>query len=1274
MKYFQQVLITLLLPVGLILPNLAAGASSKSVPAEAVSQTTASYGASRYVRVPGEFARGLASLGLEPLHAYDYGSFRWLELTQADYIRLQASHVPYLEDSSAGEVNVPGYRFDPLAGGEPDVAASLRSIEGETGFRLVQFHGPLIDEWLADVAATGAQVLQYYPHNTYLLWATPEQASRSAALPSVRWVGSFHPAYKINADLAGRSGLVLNVAVFFYNDGDLARTLSAISSLGGSLLDSYPAQPDKTFYEAIFALDSSSFDNVAQLNTVLWLGYAHPEPVLDDEMSSQILAGNYTSGVPFTGYQAWLTSVGVNGSGVTWAVIDTGVDYDHPDLGPHIVGGYNFPGACSYTGEPGSDCPGGGHGTHVAGIVGGDASGGFADPDGFLYGLGVAPAYGIYAMNSLSAPAWPPTGGWQEHSKRAVIGGAIGGNNSWTTGEGTAHGYQSSERTHDLMVRDGNFDTAASAEPFIEVFSAGNSGPSASSLTAPKEAKNLIVTASSRNYRAGNIDAISSFSSRGPAVDGRYVPTIAAPGETIASARNDDGGSCSNAIPSTNSLYAFCSGTSMAAPHTSGAITLITEWWRGFNGGSDPSPAMAKALLVNGAVDMGSADIPNFNEGWGRIHLPNLIDNGTYMVYEDQGHLFQNTGESRVLSVGVLDPAKPLKVTLAWSDAPGGVGADPALVNNLDLSVQNGGNTYLGNWFSAGWSVTGGSPDTINNLENVYIQSPGSSATITVQATNIAGDGLPYNGDLTDQDYALVCYNCTLGTDFLLDASPLSQAVCAPDEAGYTVDVTPVMGFSTPVSLSTAITPTSALTTTFSVNPVTPAGSTVLTVGNTASTGAASYDIAITGQALTLTHVVSVTLDVYPALAGAPVLVSPADGASGQPLQPTLVWESAVLPSTYDLQVARDLAFSDVVESAAGLTTSSYTLTVVLDTAAQYYWRVRTTDTCGTGAYSAPFSFNTYVAPADCPVGRVPVQLYQQGFESGDGGWMHSGTQDTWGLSDVRTSSGTWSMHALDPGSVSDQMLTSPPVSLPDGIAPLTLQFWNYQWIEDATTGCYDGGLLEISQDGGATWAQIESDLLTDPYDGAIRTGTGNPLAGLNAWCGDPQDWLNSVVALDGFAGETVQFRFRLGSDNAIGREGWYVDDVLVQACVLDGYAAAWSAPSELDGQPGEVVIHTFSLQNLGLSETYTITLAGNAWETEIISGTQVKLLAGSSAEIVVQVRVPDNPLEVVLPSDSFTLTATPQTQPAVSFDVLGTTNAVASPPGYGIFLPVIER
>ena len=79
-----------------------------------------------------------------------------------------------------------------------------------------------------------------------------------------------------------------------------------------------------------------------------------------------------------------------------------------------------------------------------------------------------------------------------------------------------------------------------------------------------------------------------------------------------------------------------------------------------------------------------------------------------------------------------------------------------------------------------------------------------------------------------------------------------------------------------------------------------------------------------------------------------------------------------------------------------------------------------------------------------------------------------------------------------------------------------------------------------------------------------------NPLAGLQAWCGDPQDWTRSIVDIDAFAGQTVSFRFRLGSDTSVSREGWYLDDVRVQSCAggapifTDGFesgnASSWSA------------------------------------------------------------------------------------------------------------------
>jgi hypothetical protein len=73
----------------------------------------------------------------------------------------------------------------------------------------------------------------------------------------------------------------------------------------------------------------------------------------------------------------------------------------------------------------------------------------------------------------------------------------------------------------------------------------------------------------------------------------------------------------------------------------------------------------------------------------------------------------------------------------------------PALVNNLDLTVDTNGNTYRGNVFSAGWSTTGGTADIKNNVENVFVQSPGGEAVITINATAIVGDGVYYSGDTT---------------------------------------------------------------------------------------------------------------------------------------------------------------------------------------------------------------------------------------------------------------------------------------------------------------------------------------------------------------------------------------------------------------------------------------------------------------------------------------------------------------------------------------------
>jgi hypothetical protein len=225
-----------------------------------------------------------------------------------------------------------------------------------------------------------------------------------------------------------------------------------------------------------------------------------------------------------------------------------------------------------------------------------------------------------------------------------------------------------------------------------------------------------------------------------------------------------------------------------------------------------------------------------------------------------------------------------------------------------------------------------------------------------------------------------------------------------------------------------------------------------------------------------------------------------------------------------------------------------------LDTNTVHYWRVGSSNPCGAGVWSDVWYFVTVSLPGDCGLGTMPAVHFFDDFEGGAPGWTHSSATgpDTWTLDSGITGShsGSYVYHANDHDTYSDQRLVSPAVTLPADGTPITLQFWNYQSIEDSSGGCWDGGIVEISTDDGATWSYLVTErMLTDPYDGEVYA-FGDEFDG---WCGDPQAWLNSVVDLDDYAGETVRFRFRMGTDGSVGHDGWDIDDVKVQSCTEGG-------------------------------------------------------------------------------------------------------------------------
>jgi hypothetical protein len=610
----------------------------------------------------------------------------------------------------------------------------------------------------------GAISVQYVPHDSYVAWMTSAAARRMASLDSVRETRRLSAAEKIHPYLEDRGELRLHVLA---RSSELGSTVNALGGLGEIVAI---GGRGRTVADVFLTANADEVHRIASLSAVRYVGPAASRPVPLDETAAQINAGNINGSAPVVGYEAWLAGLGLDGAGVRVSIVDTGIDARHPDLAGRVVAKVDY--SQSPTGEP-TDI--GGHGTHVAGIVGGNAAGlppaaaRVKDGGGFLYGLGIAPKVELVDQNAIArttpggtncSGGWEPVLGWPQLTRDALANDSSIWNASWRTCEGAGAGYLESSASMDALVLDGD-PTQGGAQPFTMVFAAGNAGSQPETIEAPSEAKNTIVVGATNNSRAGNINGLASFSSRGPAKDGRVFPTISAPGANVVSARAlTPAASCNTPLADSFGLYASCSGTSMASPQVAGSVALITQWWRRANQGADPSPAMSKALLVNSATDMGAADIPNGNEGWGRVNLGRLFDPSTQRMYVDESVALTDLDQTYSVNVAPADPSKPMKVTLVWTDVPAEAGAEFALVNDLDLTVTGAtGTRYFGNFFDAGASVPGGGPDRLNNVENVFLPKANGSYSVSVSAFNLPGDGIPFSGDGTDQKFALVVSN-----------------------------------------------------------------------------------------------------------------------------------------------------------------------------------------------------------------------------------------------------------------------------------------------------------------------------------------------------------------------------------------------------------------------------------------------------------------------------------------------------------------------------------
>lgn len=712
----------------------------------------------------------------------DFGSFAIVAKTKGSVLPVSGAESRRI----AGKVYLPGASFDPISSLPAEtVPEGVNSLSEEKGYYVVQFGGIPTDEWLNSVRDAGVEILQYVPDQAFFVYGDGAAISRVASHSRVRWVGRYASEQRLpkllrdqldaekgkaalrsnisRLDVSAAGTAIFDVAVFAR--ADLKDAASRIASISGGTVRNLVRLPNNFFNIVRVEVPLDKVSELANIPDVVRID-AWSRPRKEDERAAQIVAGNYTSTTELArpGYDPFML-FGVEGSNVTVSVVDDGV-------GIPGDGGFYITSLNAVKGPlRGTDGSASGHGHLNASIIAGDSPFSALDPLGYNYGRGIAPKANIIDIPLLRA-GYPlsDANAYNDTVSTAGPNGVFGSisNNSWGA-DTNGNVYDAFTAQFDGFVRDASF--APSVNPLTIIFSAGNEaervGPL--SLTRPKAAKNIITVGASENLRsdlygakADNIDDLASYSSRGNTADGRIKPDIIAPGSAITGGRSGSDVLFGN-IDGASARWSV--GTSHAAPQVAGAAALFTQYFKIINSGNNPSPAMVKAAILLSGQEMNGANantstVPNGNEGWGRINMKYVIDRAALVKQVDQSVQLFNVGDTYTLNGSVNDPSRPVRVALVWTDPPA-VG-DPALVNNLDLTVTIGSNTYRGNVFSGGTSVTGGSYDTLNNVEQVWLPAgipSGTPYSITVRATNVPGDGILGNGDSTDQDFALVAYN-----------------------------------------------------------------------------------------------------------------------------------------------------------------------------------------------------------------------------------------------------------------------------------------------------------------------------------------------------------------------------------------------------------------------------------------------------------------------------------------------------------------------------------
>ncbi|MEO5617313.1 MAG: S8 family serine peptidase [Candidatus Eisenbacteria bacterium] len=644
--------------------------------------------------------------------------------------------------ADAGEIQLGnGIRFDPLRDGEPPMASkwsATASTAGGRGGYLVQFAGPIEPGQREQLEAAGATVVTYVPRYALVVRMGDAERAQVEGLSFVRWVGAYQPAYKLSEELASATGPA-TLVVLLYPDADLVAERGALEAMGGTIVEATDSGRNKIIR---VTMDAASSQAIASRGDVAWVEPYH-QPVTNNGPAQWVVQTNVTNN-----RRVW--DMGLHGEGQVVHTSDSGIRTSHnqfrDDAVPITAFG-DFPThrkiiayRAALPGIVFGDALGASyHGTHTAGSICGDDSPFAADVrDGQALKAKIFFTDAGNLTNSITAPGDlnllfdPPYQG-------NAGGAARVSSNSWGA---ASNNYDVNAMTVDQFMWD--------HKDFAIFYSNGNTF-TAAQVGSPAVAKNCVSVGATQNGAAAGVKA--SFSSEGPAEDGRRKPTICAPGDGVTPL---SGVSSANGANDTG--YKGLAGTSMASPTAAGAATLIrqylTDGWYPTGApnpanGFSPSAALIKAMAISSTDDdMPGHSLPDNAVGWGRMKLDNVLffpgdAIRTALVDDDAG---LTTGQFAEYQFYVTNTAVPLKITLCWTDREGNPASLTQLVNDLNLTVTDpNGVPYLGNVLTSSQSVPGGVADILNVEEGVRLNVPLAGRwTIRVTGSNVPFGPQPF--------------------------------------------------------------------------------------------------------------------------------------------------------------------------------------------------------------------------------------------------------------------------------------------------------------------------------------------------------------------------------------------------------------------------------------------------------------------------------------------------------------------------------------------------